>query len=1444
MTVINTNVGALTARTYAVKANESMQKSMERLSSGLRINSAADDAAGLAVANKMESQLRGMNMAIRNSQDAISLVQTAEAGMGEITNMIIRMRELAVQMNNGVYTDSDRANAQLEVSALLSEIDKIANNTAFNDVKVLDGSYNADIRAGNTNAEVIGVNVQRMNTDSLGGNSIANDSESIAESANINTAAYRATKSVMNLTATESSNVIIKEADLSTEMVNFASGRTGTYSMAGTDSALFSVVTAADGSTTFEIQQGLDFVATDSNSYSFAITFTDSSTGETFTDDLTMAIVDNTTSATVKASRSSLTVSESQGIRFKAVDSTLDPADATNNSGDGVLSNSLQSFVIADTATDGTVRGAFSIEGADSALFSVNAAGEVSASLDYDNQDSAAGTDAYSFNVVYTSAAGDRFVEAVTLNVTNTNEEVYSVNAPSIPTAVKTGDTFSIVVNDGSNATTITATVGADSSAYGASDVAAALNQANQILATPVGVTFGVDSSGNITTTYDDALGDIADRRVVNVGESGTSMATNLAAASSGASFAITIGSGTSRTYTARLDSDAVAGSYSISDLVDGLNAVDKGDFEDANKVTFSVGSNGTSIDVKFDSQGSNTTAVGRLQYDEDGATAAAVAREVLFKGSDLASAIAASTSGDSYTLTIDDGTSSTSVTYDVTTASGVATIAELVTNFQTPNGGSSAAAAARNVVFSVDNGQLKVSQSAGGSSANDFTITLTFDDADGNSDEVFRNPEVITAGVEALGGGTAAVDSSAAASETVAGFSAQAIQYNAIAYGTGTVSTTTTGADAINQVITIDNDATSGGSTLAAAVAAATQGETFSVTIGGNSGTGAIYNVTVGSAYSTAGDYSLEALASDLTSATRVATTARAARYDFDTTDVSSVVTKLGTVSVGDILTVLVSDGTSSQSYTVTLSAGSASVTNVTELASLIENEAVGSGASTDLQVTFSANNGTVQATFDDSGASANTRTVTLAFTDNDAANIAANGADLVMEGQDAGALNVFNEATFSVVDGDLVATLAYDGAIPAASTDSAAVGRVNYVTSTSEEVLIGGAASITTNGVNAINRVDTIATPSLGAEDFAAGDVLSITVGADNLSHTLTAGEAADTNSASAPGKIAKIATHLSNAASDASASLTFSGVGNDLRVTFDTAGVNTDGVSQLNIDRAQVEKGTATKISDGVNSLKAYNASEDGTGAVASNSADYGRNNTSTGNNTDETATAQLGGSYAAGSGATTIAATSTITNIVEAAKVQIGLDVLGSDFAAFRAANPVGNYTIGGTDGEKFEVSKAGVITNRAVMDFETTPNFSFDLIYTATNGDTFTENVNLQLSNSNADSGDHLINVSVSTQAFAGDAIAILDTALNQVSAAQAELGAVQNRLSHNIDNLTKGSMLTETSRGRIVDADFASETTELSKQQILAQAATSMLAQANQSKQSVLALLQ
>ena len=164
MTMINTNVGALLARTYATRSAERMQTSMERLSSGLRINSAADDAAGLAVANKMQSQLGGIKMAIRNSQDGVSLVQTADGALDEISKLIRRMRELAVQMQNGIYTDKDRSNAQMEIKALLAEVNKIASNTQYNKVNLLDGTYDETIRAGNINAETIRINIGSAST--------------------------------------------------------------------------------------------------------------------------------------------------------------------------------------------------------------------------------------------------------------------------------------------------------------------------------------------------------------------------------------------------------------------------------------------------------------------------------------------------------------------------------------------------------------------------------------------------------------------------------------------------------------------------------------------------------------------------------------------------------------------------------------------------------------------------------------------------------------------------------------------------------------------------------------------------------------------------------------------------------------------------------------------------------------------------------------------------------------------------------------------------------------------------------------------------------------------------------------------------------------------------------------------------------------------------------
>ena len=136
---INTNISALNAQRNLNKSQMAGQTAMQRLSSGLRINSAKDDAAGLAISDRMTSQIKGLNQAARNANDGISLAQTAEGALGEITNSLQRLRELSVQSANATNTSSDRASLQEEASQLLQEINRVAGQTEFNGTKLLDG---------------------------------------------------------------------------------------------------------------------------------------------------------------------------------------------------------------------------------------------------------------------------------------------------------------------------------------------------------------------------------------------------------------------------------------------------------------------------------------------------------------------------------------------------------------------------------------------------------------------------------------------------------------------------------------------------------------------------------------------------------------------------------------------------------------------------------------------------------------------------------------------------------------------------------------------------------------------------------------------------------------------------------------------------------------------------------------------------------------------------------------------------------------------------------------------------------------------------------------------------------------------------------------------------------------------------------------------------------
>ncbi|MBF0553413.1 MAG: flagellin FliC [Nitrospirae bacterium] len=168
--VLNTNMMSVNAQRNLLTAQQPMQQATQRLSTGIRINSAADDAAGLSIATRMTSQSRGLNVAIRNANDGLSMVQTAEGAMSQISSDLQRMRELSVQATSGQYGASDTGSMQLEINTLVEDVGRVASQTAFNNKQLLAGNFQTrlDVSYNASNAS-IDVNVGSMNTDVLGG---------------------------------------------------------------------------------------------------------------------------------------------------------------------------------------------------------------------------------------------------------------------------------------------------------------------------------------------------------------------------------------------------------------------------------------------------------------------------------------------------------------------------------------------------------------------------------------------------------------------------------------------------------------------------------------------------------------------------------------------------------------------------------------------------------------------------------------------------------------------------------------------------------------------------------------------------------------------------------------------------------------------------------------------------------------------------------------------------------------------------------------------------------------------------------------------------------------------------------------------------------------------------------------------------------------------------
>jgi flagellin len=285
--VINTNIASLNSQRNLTTSQASLSTSLQRLSSGLRINSAKDDAAGLAISERFTSQIRGNTTAARNANDGISLAQTAEGGLSTAGDLLQRIRELAVQSANGTNSDSDRKSIQNEVSALSSELNRVANTTQFNGQNVLDGSLtSAQFQVGANSGQTINIGVQSAKATDLGNNTLKSSTGGAgADSTTLSQVASNATGS-NNLAADEtltiksgtgvSTTVTVKglngtvPGDSSAKIAQNINSLSGTTGVTATASTTATITGITDGAVQFDLR-GANSIANDANSKAVTI---------------------------------------------------------------------------------------------------------------------------------------------------------------------------------------------------------------------------------------------------------------------------------------------------------------------------------------------------------------------------------------------------------------------------------------------------------------------------------------------------------------------------------------------------------------------------------------------------------------------------------------------------------------------------------------------------------------------------------------------------------------------------------------------------------------------------------------------------------------------------------------------------------------------------------------------------------------------------------------------------------------------------------------------------------------------------------------------------------------------------------------------------------------------------------------------------------------------
>lgn len=399
MLSVNTNIASNYGQYHSGRAETAQRNSMLNLSSGSRVNSSADDAVGLAVSNKILSTMKGLNSSAKNAADGISLSQIAQNSASQISDMIIRLRELAIQNHNGVYTEEDRNNSQHEAFALLNQIDQIASHTTFNEKNILDGTFYESLRTGNLNSENMLLNFERLSSDNLGGVQISTlNSEFLNVEPSFNI------QNMTRISIYETEKISLNTSIMSIDFQTFVSSLpNGKFSLNGPDSSLFSL-NSENGNLVSNEAMAYTKNAENQNKYKINVSY-EAPSGAVITELLRLRVEEVLPKILeIKTASSQLTSQEAQNVAIQAIDFPS----GSNNS---ILSSALKNFMNANP--EGTI----SLVGDDASNFTINSEGKVIGNLNYSSPQDLDQNNIYDFALKYTLPNGDSFLEEITLAI-------------------------------------------------------------------------------------------------------------------------------------------------------------------------------------------------------------------------------------------------------------------------------------------------------------------------------------------------------------------------------------------------------------------------------------------------------------------------------------------------------------------------------------------------------------------------------------------------------------------------------------------------------------------------------------------------------------------------------------------------------------------------------------------------------------------------------------------------------------------------------------------------------------------------------------------------------------------------------------------------------------------------------------------------------------------